>query len=87
MNKKDLKRAINRMYAYCGLANPLCVERNEKNGVFFSILRHPTQRKVIEVWENPEKILTVMVYNDTCNSTQRHAVECKTISDFLKAVA
>lgn len=86
MDRNELKREIIRMYANCG-SYILEVGKKEKNGVFATLFHHPTRNQIIEVWESVKKVLTVFVYNDTTNATQRKSIECKTIDDFVKAIA
>ena len=86
MNRKDFKKALIRLYASCGSYIMQC-GASEKNGVYLTRFRHPTQKKIIEVTENVSEILCVLVYGDTYNASQRNCVECKTIEQFQNAVA
>ena len=74
------------MYANCG-AYITMEDATEKAGVLTTRFRHPRRRKIVEVSETAQEVICVLVYNDTTNAMQRHAVECKTVEDFRKAVA
>lgn len=86
MDRKDFKRELIMLYANCGSYIIQC-GNSEKNGVFITSFKHPTQRKIIEVTENVSEILCVFVYNETTNATQRNSIECKTIEQFKRAIA
>lgn len=86
MERKDFKKELIMLYAKCG-SYILQLGCSEKNGVFITTFKHPTQRKIIEVTEDVSNILCVLVYNDTSNANQRDCVECKTIEQFRLAIA
>lgn len=86
MDRQELKLEIVRMYAKCGSDIMMIYSKEGKDGVKLSRFRHPTCRKTIEVSETEDKILTVLVYNDTTNASQRNCVECKSIEQFKKEI-
>lgn len=86
MDRKDFKRELIRLYASCGSYILQC-GYSEKDGVFTTRFRHPTQKKIIEVTENISGILCVLVYNATDNATQRNCKECRTIEQFRREIA
>ena len=86
MNRNEFKRELIKLYNSCGSYIIQC-GNSEKNGVFITSFKHPIQRKIIEVTENVSEILSVFVYNETTNATQRNSIECKTIEQFKHAIA
>lgn len=86
MDRKDFKRELIKLYSDCGSYILQCGS-TEKNGVFITSFRHPTQRKIIEVTESVSEILCVFVYNKATNATQRNSIECKTIEQFKHAIS
>ena len=86
MDRQELKREIIRMYANCG-SYILQLDSYNKGNCITTRFRHPTRKKIIEVTEDIAEIRCVLVYNQTNNAHQRHAVECKTIEQFRKAIA
>lgn len=86
LNRQELKREIVRMYAACG-SYMLIAKQKEKGGMFGTFFRHPTCRKIIEVWESMQEVQSVLVYNETTNAMQRNAIQCNTIEEFLHAIS
>lgn len=86
MDRQALKREIIQMYNRSGSYiryGDICDNGTTVTTQFL----HPTCRKTIEVTEDAQEVKCVLVYNRTANAMQRHAIECKTIEDFIKAVA
>jgi len=86
MDRNELKMEIIRLYAKSG-SYILQEDTKESKNAFCTIFKHPTRNVLIEVWENMNGILTVLVYNNTTNATQRNVVECKTVKEFVNTVA
>ena len=86
MDRQTLKREIIQMYNRCG-SYILYGDTRENGSTVTTQFLHPTRRQIIEVTEDALEVKCVLVYNQTRNAMQRHAKECKTIEDFIKAVA
>ena len=85
MNRKELKKEIINLYAKCG-SYIMTLEQKEANGFYITKFAHPTKSKIIEVTETWDEVKSVFVYNRTSNAAQRHAIECKTIEQFINAI-
>lgn len=81
-----MKREIIQMYNRCG-SYILSGDIRDNGTTVTTQFLHPTCRKIIEVTEDAQEVKCVLVYNSTANAMQRHAIECKTIEAFIKAVA